>query len=1001
VTVENGLRRRRVDDIYLGALHLAPHERSAFLDRACGDDAALRADVQSLLDGAIDADRLLETPLGAVAALAIPTEALPPESGAFGTTALQSRHVRLAPGTRLGGYTVSSLLGVGAMGEVYRAHDPTLGRDVALKLLPESLAADPARAARFDREARLLASLSHPNIAAIYGVIHDGHTRALVLELVDGTPLDTLLAGGPLALNRALDIASQIADGLDAAHERGVIHRDLKPGNVRLTMAGLVKLLDFGIAKSVGDTEQQVRSTLNLTTEGAVMGTARYMSPEQARGEIVDKRTDIWAFGCVLYEMLTAQPAFSGGSPAAVIAAILEREPRWELLPAETPSGVGRLLRRCLLKDPRRRLRDIADARTEIEDLRNVSREALPPAPATNRRRQWAAYATWTVGGALVASIATWTLTRDTPQVRRLPSRFEIVQPPTQSLALVGSEVRDAALDRDIAISPDGRYIAYRAGGGQLVVRALDSLDARVMAGITNVRGPFFSPDSRWIGFFDGRRLKKISIAGGPAATICPIQGDPRGASWGDDDAIVFATQDTSTGLLRVSAGGGEPTVLTMPDAAKGERAHYRPSVLPGGRGILFTIFSPQPEMNQVAVLDLETRERKIVVRGAIQPEYVDGHLLYANERTIFAIPFDIARLAVLGVPVPVIDDLSPVNVSAAANYAISRSGTLVYVAAAAGVPTPRSLVWVDRKGHETVVAGAPQRLYTGLRLSPDGMRIAVSIDDQEKDIWIWDFGRGTFTRLIFDGEDRDPVWTSDNQYIVFSSRAKDTGALNLFRRLADGRGAAERLTVGDNNHIAAFVDRTGILGTVISPKFAGDVVWFPLEKTATADTSSGTGSSLYKPLVQTEGIDHNPALSPDGRFLAYQSNQSGPNQINVRPFPQVNTGVWQVSTSGGTRPVWARNGRELFFLDSATTLTAVPVETSAATFNHGNPAKVLEATYFAPSPLDNRSYDISPDGQRFLMIKEDARDRSVRAVKLVVFLDWTEELKTRMAGVR
>ncbi len=464
-----------------------------------------------------------------------------------------------------------------------------------------------------------------------------------------------------------------------------------------------------------------------------------------------------------------------------------------------------------------------------------------------------------------------WTLTRDTPQVRGLPSRFEIVQPPTQSLALLG-------WDRAIAISPDGRYIAYRAGGepGQLVLRALDSLDPRVMAGTTNVRGPFFSPDSRWIGFFDGYRLKKISIAGGSAVTICPIKGDPRGASWGDDDAIVFATNDTSTGLLRVSAGGGEPTVLTMPDAAKGERSHYRPSVLPGGRGILFTITtSPQLDMNQVAVLDLKTRERRIVVRGAIQPEYVDGHLLYANDRTLYAIPFDIARLAVLGVPVPVIDDLSPLA-SAAANYAISRSGTLVYVAAA-GAQTPRSLVWVDRKGQETQVAGAPQRLYTGLRLSPDGMRIAVSTDDQDKDIWIWEFGRRTFTRLIFNGNaDRSPVWTSDNQHIVFSSRAEDAGEFSLFRRLADGRGAVERLTTGDINPIAAFVaaDGTGILGTVVLPKSNGDVVWFPLKNTATADRSSGTGSSLHEPLVQTEGIDYNPALSPDGRFLAYQSNQ-------------------------------------------------------------------------------------------------------------------------------
>jgi hypothetical protein len=909
----------------------------------------------------------------------------------------------LSNSTRLGSYEILCALGAGGMGEVYRARDTRLDRDVAIKILPEAFAADAERVARFQREAKVLASLNHPHIAAIYGLEDAAGVKALVMELVEGPTLADRIAAGAIPLEEALPIARQIAEALEAAHEKGIIHRDLKPANIKVRADATVKVLDFGLAKAFepsGSSSPNVTASPTIsiyaTKASVILGTAAYMAPEQARGRVVDTRADIWAFGCVLYEMVTGTRAFNSDDVTDTIVAVVSKEPDWQALPAAA-SRLRPLLARCLRKHAKQRLQAIGDARIQIEELISTSEGvAATGAPVTAPSRRVAPAATAAlVAGVLMGALLMWALTRPAPPNRMLTSRFEIVPPPAQSLAMQGA-------DRDIAISPDGQYIVYRADAGlaQLVVRAIDRLEAHPLPEITNARLPFFSADSRWIAFFDGAGLKKVPITGGSAITILKKYIVPRGASWGDDNSIVFATNDTSSGLLRVPASGGAPTVLTRPDAANGEKNHWRPSLLPGGRGVLFTITALNPEEPaQVAVLDMKTGKRKTLIRGGSQAEYVHtGHLVYMAAGTLHAVRFDLGRLEVLGDPVPVVDDVWMSSATGAVNYATSRPGTLVYVPAS-GARRPRSLVWVDRKGQQTAMRTLP-RMYAEPRLSPDGTRLALTIGDQERDVWIWDIVGERLTRLTFDpGIDERPVWTADGRRIVFASAR--AGPLSLFMQAADGTGAVERLTTGTevSGPAPAFVapDGSGVVGSVITPKTNGDVVWFPLKGPASRSTP-GSGASLsgVEPLVRTTAIEFNPDVSPDGRYIAYQSNESGRDEIYVKPFPRVNDGRWEVSTDGGTRPVWARNGRELFYVDLANTLTTVPVRTSGPTFAAGNPAKLFE-TASAGSLTSPRDYDVAPDGQRFVMIKENAGDRNTRPAGMVVVQNWTEELKAKV----
>jgi serine/threonine-protein kinase len=945
-----------LEDLFCEALTREPAERAAFLAERCAGRGDLQAEVEALLR-AHD---------GAAGALEVPS------------VAAQSR---LNPGERVGPYTVVAELGAGGMGEVYRARDAKLGRDVAIKILPRIFTSDPERLARFEREARVLASLNHPHIGAIYGLEDVDGIPALVLELIDGVTLADRLAKGPLPVRDALTIAVQIADALEAAHEKGIVHRDLKPANVKITPEGMVKVLDFGLAKAAVGSEAGVTQsptvTVGATREGAIFGTAAYMSPEQAAGKPADKRSDLWAFGVVLFEMLTARPVFAGETMSQVLAAVLTTEPDWTTLPAETPAPIRTLLRRCLEKDRKRRLESAADARLDIDDAL-----AAPPAEGrvvTRPRPLWRRLAVFSapalVAGVVIASTTTWLATRPaSPRV----TRTTIANTGTAALTING-------LDRDLAITPDGTHVVYVGNGGtQLFVRALDALEPVAIAS-GQLRGPFVSPDGQWVGFIDGNILRKVAITGGPSIALASIDAGSRGATWAPDDTIVFATARPATGLQRVSAAGGTPEVLTRPDRAQGEADHFWPEILPGGGAVLFTIASQTGGLDtaQVAVRDLRTGTHKVLLRGGSHGHYVaSGHLVYVAAGTLRAIPFDPTRLETHGTAVPVLPRLATTG-AGAGDFAVATDGTLVYV----DVPgrlgaNARTLVWVDRTGKEEPVA-APPRAYEHPRLSPDGTRVALFSNDQEDDLWIWDLGRATLTRLTLDpGQAYFPLWTPNGRRIIFSSNRG--GQFNLWWQAADGTGASERLTTSPNAQFPTGITPDGTAVVFFEGKMTmgPDLLQLALD-----------GTRKVTPLLQTKFDEQNGIVSPDGRWLAYESNSSGPTEIYVRPFPNVGGGQWQVSTAGGRQPLWARSGKELFYFGSDSTLLRVPVEASGATLNAGTPMKLFEGRYYTGVGI-GRAYDVSPDGQRFLMIKATGADATAAPPQLIVVQHWTEELK-------
>jgi serine/threonine-protein kinase len=903
--------------------------------------------------------------------------------------------VALAAGTRLGTYEVIAQIGAGGMGEVYRARDTKLNRDVALKVLPGAFAADPDRLARFKREAQVLASLNHPHIAAIYGFEDSGSTHALVLELVEGPTLADRIAKGAIPLDEALPIAKQIAEALEAAHEQGIIHRDLKPANIKVRDDGTAKVLDFGLAKAmepasaispVLTNSPTITTPAMVTGIGTLLGTAAYMSPEQAKGRPADKRSDVWAFGCVLYEMVTGKRAFEGDDVSDTLAAVLRADPDWTALPATLPTHIAALLRDCLQKDRRARISDISTAQFVMQNrlLTNVSTQSV------SRTRRATTIAAVALASIVVTSLAGWLLLRMNAIVPQ-PMRFAIVPPPAQPLFV-------NAFTRAVAISPNGRYIAYVEGvmgDRRLAVRSIDQLEAVSLGSIddtTLATTPFFDPDSQWIGYVEAGYLKKVSVTGGPSITICKAN-QPRGASWGPDNTIYFATTDPTTGLFSVSAAGGEPKLLTTPDTSHGELDHWFPSVLPGGQAILFTITSNKAEESQIAVLDLKTGTKKKLIRGG-QAEYVDsGHIVYAASATLRAVRFDVSRLAVLSDPVPVVEQAMQLP-TAAANFAVSRGGTLIYVPGGGSVSALRSLVWVDRQGREQPINVAARAYYVP-RISPDGTRVALEIRDQDNDIWVFDFVRQTLERRTFDpGIDGLPVWMPDGRSFIFSSRRGGGGGTNLYRQAADGTGTAERLTRSADSQFSLSISPDGrsLIFGVAPAKTLWDIQVLDLK------TGGNPEQAHIRTLIQTPFSEQNADVSPDGRWVAYQSNESGSFQIYVRPFPNVDTGHWQVSADGGTVPVWSRNGRELFYIDGRNTMTAVPVHATGATFSQGNATKLFNVRYF--TAIGNRSWDVTPDGQRFLMINDTvAPDRQANATpaSMIVVLNWFEELKQRV----
>ena len=872
----------------------------------------------------------------------------------------------LSPGHRLAHYEILEPIGKGGMGAVYRARDGKLGRDVAIKVLPDEFAQDTERLRRFQREAKVLASLNHPNIASIYGLEQSESTHYLVLELVPGETLAERIARGPIPVDEALEIASKIADALEAAHEQGIVHRDLKPANIMLTPDDKVIVLDFGLAKAFvdetpnADNSMSPTLTRDATRVGVILGTAAYMSPEQAKGKHVDKRTDVWAFGAVLYEMLTGKRAFAGEDVSDTLAYVLTKEPEWESLPANTTAALRQVLRLCLTKDPKRRVRDVADVRLAIDGAFETTAEVVSQ-PASSRP-SWAIAAALALAAVAFTGVAVWNLK---PEAPRAVARFELPFPSGVSLSAYGVQ--------SVAISRDGTKVVYSATD-QLYLRAMGQMEATPIRGTDGGRGPFFSPDGDWVGFQAGGKLKKIPIHGGSAVNLCDAQRS-FGAQWGADDTIVFA--QPNVGILRVSASGGTPELL-IPEATR--EIYYGPQVLPRNNAVLFTVADGQRWDNaRIVVHSLETGEQKVLIEQGRDARYLpSGHLVYVLTETLFAVPFDFDRLEVRGGSIPMVEGVrGAFGISGAAHFSVSDTGSLVYVPDFA--PENRTLVWVDRGGREEPLSAEP-RLYTYPRISPDGSQLALDVRDRENDIWIWHFDRETLTRFTFDpGSEQYPVWTPDGRHVAYSS--DHDGPRNVYWKSADGTGSVEQLTESER---ATFP-------YAFSPD--GDRLVFRRSGGSAADVGVFSRDGPSELLLATEHSEMNAEISPDGNFLAYESDESGRFEIYVRPFPSVDDGRWQVSAGGGTRPLWAPNGRELFYLAPQGELMARPVRTEP-NFTFGNAEMLLQGRiYVRGGDTPGRTYDISPDGKRFLMIK-NADDDGTSDPKLILVENWNEELK-------
>jgi len=895
----------------------------------------------------------------------------------------------LASGTKLGPYEITGAIGAGGMGEVYRARDTQLGRDVAIKVLPANFVNDPDRLARFQREARMLAALNHPNIAMIYGLEQTSGAACLVMELVPGETLAERVKAGPSPIEEALKIAAQIAEALEAAHEKQIIHRDLKPANVKVTPEGKVKVLDFGLAKAFeGDSASQDMSnspTLShaATMQGVILGTAGYMSPEQARGKAIDKRTDIWAFGCVLYELLTGKQAFHGETFTDITAKILTGGPDWQALPGETPEQIRQLLRRCLQKDKALRLRDAGDARIEIQDA--LSAPASPKStgaaagwfaigPLQGAVLGFAAVALLAVGG-----IAAWDLK---PSPAQPVTRTVIDLPPGQQLA--GLEIGPA-----VALSGNGTHLAYVARQGvtqQLYLRAMDNLDVKPVPATEGAVNPFFSPDGEWLGFFADGMLKKISVRGGSAVTLGNAL-QPSGASWGNQGIIAFVPTFNG-GLQELPDAGGTLQPLTR--FQKGELTERWPELLPDGKAVLFATGTTAFNFSdaQIAAQLLGKGERRIAIQGGTQPRYASsGHLVFAQGGNLMAVPFDPQKLATTGAAVPVLEGVSQSQSNGATQYSFSNTGSLVYVSG--GIQSVKSrLVWVSRNGAEQSVA-APVSGYLFPRLSPDGRRLVAVISELESQVWLYDLSRETTTRLTFEGNlNNAPVWTPDGKRIAFQSNKE--GELNIFWQLADGSGGLERLTTSENLQAPMSWSPDGKLLAFLEINSSTQREIWVLRM---GDPSPGSGQDRKAQLFTRTRFDEaEPRFSPDGRWLAYISNESGRFEIYVQPYPGPG-GKWQISTDGGMDPVWNPNGRELFYRNG-NKMMAVDIS-SKPSFAVGRPRMLFEGKYEgAPVPVAN--YDVSPDGQRFLMLKPSEQEQAA-PTQINVVLNWFEELKQKV----
>jgi len=889
--------------------------------------------------------------------------------------------VNLQSGVRLGVYEIVEPVGAGGMGEVYRARDTKLNRDVAIKVLPEIFVADRERVLRFEREAQVLAALNHPHIAQVHGAIES--PPALVMEFVEGEDLASRIERGALPVREALTIAAQMADALAAAHDRGIVHRDLKPANIKVTDDGAVKVLDFGLAKALETApaasaarmdSPTITSPAAMTRMGVILGTAAYMSPEQAKGKTVDRAADLWAFGAVLYELLTGKAAFEGETVTDVLAAVVMRDPEWTALPKAVPPAVARLLRRCLERDRRRRLADAGEARFQIEEALAAPRADATVAPAL--RPAWGrSYVPWIIAGISLLAAATFAWPRAT-EIRPVITHVSVEGPRRGTISTV---LRPA-----LSVSHDGRFIVFVGttnGVDRLYVRDGQQFEPRLLEGTEGASNPAISPDDRWVAFATANKIYKIAAAGGAKTELATVN-DPRGLSWESNRALLI-TPNWIGGIIRVSASGGAPEAVTVPVSGK-ERTHRWAQMLPGGRVVMFTVGdfnNPDNYLNaRIDAQVLATGERRTLINGAEMARYVPtGHLIFARAGSLYAVRFDANSLEVGDVSEGLLQGLSGDPTTGAAHFDVSESGTLAYVASGGDQSATRPAV-MNRAG-QSVYLDVPAGAYADPAVSPDGRRVAMSvIAGGGRDIWIYHADRRTFTRATFGGQNVTPLWSADGASIYYVTLDPSESSSTIWRRAADGSREPERLATLPHRLYLNAITRDGraaLFDHSHAATRASDISYIAFDS-----------SAKERPLVSTPAEEFAGRLSPDGRWLAYESNESSRAEVYVRPADSAAGGRWQISTTGGREPKWSPDGRTLFYrFDNV--LWSVAIEPGAG-FQSGVPVQVLTNVY-DPRIETGIAYDVYPDG-RFLMIRLADEQAVSDTIRLVV--GWLDGLR-------